>query len=73
MTKLTIKDEKKFTSKAKKVFLAGFDGYKIDDPHSDETNQFFEILKKIYNKKLLVSLTPTKYNIETKSINSLKI
>ena len=34
------------SGKANRVFLAGFDGYEIDDPHNDETNQIFKILKK---------------------------
>ena len=61
------------SGKADRVFLAGFDGYKIDDPHNDETNQIFEILRKKYNQNFLVSLTPTKYNIKYKSINSFKL
>jgi 4-hydroxy 2-oxovalerate aldolase len=61
------------SGKANRVFLAGFDGYEIDDPHNDETNQIFKILKKKYSKNFLVSLTPTKYNIKFKSINSLKL
>ena len=61
------------SGKAEQVFLAGFDGFKVDDPHNDETNQIIEILKKSYNKFLLTSLTPTKYNIKYKSINSLKL
>jgi|MDTC01.3.fsa_nt_gb 4-hydroxy 2-oxovalerate aldolase len=59
------------SGKANRVFLAGFDGYKLDDPHSDETNQLLGILKKKCRKNFLVSLTPTKYNIKFKSINSL--
>ena len=61
------------SGKADRVFLAGFDGSKIDDPHNDETNQIFEILRKKYNQNFLVSLTPTKYNIKYKSINSFKL
>lgn len=61
------------SGKANQAFLAGFDGYKIADPHNDETNQIFEILKKKYSKKFLLSLTPTKYNLEYKSVNSLKL
>ena len=36
------------SGKANQAFLAGFDGYKIADPHNDETNQIFEILKTGY-------------------------
>ena len=60
------------SGKANRVFLAGFDGYKLDDPHNDETNQLLGILKKKCRKNFLVSLTPTKYNIKFKSINSLR-
>ena len=59
------------SGKANRVFLAGFDGYKLDDPQSDETNQLLGILKKKCRKNFLVSLTPTKYNIKFKSIDSL--
>ena len=51
------------SGKAKQIFLAGFDGYKADDPYNDETNQFFNIIKKKYGSSLLTSLTPTKYDI----------
>tara|TARA_B100001123_G_scaffold399362_1_gene484288 strand:- start:655 stop:2259 length:1605 start_codon:yes stop_codon:yes gene_type:complete len=51
------------SGKAKQIFLAGFDGYKVDDPYSDETNHFFNIIKKKYGSNLLISLTPTKYDI----------
>ena len=61
------------SGKANQVFLAGFDGYKIADPHNDETNQIFEILKKKYRKNFLLSLTRTKYSLEYKSVNSLKL
>jgi len=61
------------SGKANQVFLAGLDGYKIDDPHNDETNQIFEIFKKKYGKNFLISLTPTKYNIEYKSVNFPKL
>jgi 4-hydroxy 2-oxovalerate aldolase len=61
------------SGKASHIFLAGFDGYKVDDPHNDETNQIFEILNKKYNKDFLISLTPTKYSLKYKPINSLKL
>ena len=61
------------SGKADRVFLAGFDGYEVDDPHNDETNQIFQSLRNKYDQNLLVSLTPTKYNIKYKSINSFKL
>jgi 4-hydroxy 2-oxovalerate aldolase len=60
------------SGKASHIFLAGFDGYKIDDPRNDETNQIFKILNKKYSKNFLISLTPTKYKLKYKTINSLK-
>ena len=61
------------SGKVNQILLAGFDGYKTDDPHSDETNQFFKILKKKYKENTLTSLTPTKYNIKHRLINTLKL
>jgi 4-hydroxy 2-oxovalerate aldolase len=60
------------SGKASHIFLAGFDGYKVDDPHNDETNQIFKILNKKYGKNILISLTQTKYSLKYKPINSLK-
>ena len=61
------------SGKAKKIFLAGFDGYKIDDPHNDETNQTLQIFKKKYKNIILTSLTSTKYNISFKPTNSVNL
>ena len=54
------------SGKTKQIFLAGFDGYEIDDPRNDETNDILKIIKKKYKKNLIVSLTPTKYNLDYK-------
>ena len=34
----------------KKVFLAGFDGFDLDDPFKDETQTYINKLKRITNK-----------------------
>ena len=45
----------------KKVFLAGFDGFDLDDPFKDETQTYINKLKRITNKLKIISLTKTKY------------
>ena len=41
---------------AKKVYFAGFDGFKNTDPNKDNTSQILESLEKVFKRKLL-SLT----------------
>ena len=60
------------SGKANKIFFAGFDGYKVDDPHNDETNEILKLIKKKYKNRIFLSLTPTKYNLKYKPINSVK-
>ena len=50
--------------KYKKDFLAGFDGYKKDDPYSDKTQEILNIFKKQFKYKFLYSLTKTNYIIK---------
>ncbi len=51
------------SAKAKKIYLAGFDGFKNDDPFSDETNFYLKRFIKKQKKINLITLTKTKYNI----------
>ncbi len=54
---------------AKKIFLAGFDGYNSDDSRNDEINELFFQFKKSYPKSEVIAITPTKYtNIFSKSV-----
>ncbi len=56
------------SGKAKKIILAGFDGYNADDPRSKEMDQLLKIYKEKSNTLPLTSITPTCYNISVKSI-----
>ena len=51
------------SAKAKKIYLAGFDGYKNDDPFTDETNYYLKKFLKKNTKINLKTLTKSKYNI----------
>ncbi len=51
------------SAKAKKIYLAGFDGYKNDDPFSDETNHYLKKFLQTYGKLSLITITKSKYKI----------
>lgn len=54
---------------AKRIFLAGFDGYNSEDSRNDEVNELLYQFRKSYPKSQLIALTPTKYkNIISKSV-----
>ena len=53
------------SAKAKKIYLAGFDGYKNDDPFTDETDYYLKKFLKSHTKINLKTLTKTKYNIQS--------
>ena len=53
------------STKAKKIYLAGFDSYKNDDPFSDETNHYLKKVLKTHSKYSLKTLTRSKYNSNT--------
>ncbi|KGG12031.1 MULTISPECIES: aldolase catalytic domain-containing protein [Prochlorococcus] len=46
---------------AKKIYLAGFDGYASGDTRNDEINQLLEVYKKYQPKVELIAITPSKY------------
>ena len=48
----------------KKIFLAGFDGYKNNFALQEEMNNYLLILKKEFNNIKISSLTPTNYRIK---------
>ena len=58
--------------KAKNLFLVGFDGYEIltqtEQVLFNETETIFNVFK---SEKDIISLTPTKYNIEQSSVYAL--
>ena len=59
------------SGKAKKILLAGFDGYNADDPRRKEMDQLLKTYNRKKNSISLISITPTKYDIDMKSIFGL--
>ena len=59
------------SGESNKVLLAGFDGYSSDDPRAIEVDTLLHDYQKIKTIPKIVSLTPTRYNLETQSIYSL--
>ncbi len=55
---------------AKKVYFAGFDGFKNTDPNKDNTSQILESFRKKFFKRKLLSLTPTNYHSSLKFIRN---
>ena len=48
----------------KKIYLAGFDGFKKDDPYTDTTQKMINILIKKSNINDIKSLTKTDYKLK---------
>ena len=44
----------------KKVYIAGFDGFDLDDPFHDETQEYIFVIKKMFPNFKIISLTDTK-------------
>ena len=55
------------SGKASKVFMAGFDGYAASDKRNEENNRIIELFLKSTNMNL-ISITPTNYNLNKKSV-----
>jgi len=60
------------SGKASEVLLAGFDGYTLDDSRRGEVDDIFDAYKVNPNAINLTSITPTKYDIATKSIYGME-
>jgi 4-hydroxy 2-oxovalerate aldolase len=56
------------SGKAKKILLAGFDGFNKDDPRRKEIDNVFNLYKQSNNSIDFFSITETCYEIPTKSI-----
>ena len=59
------------SGKPRNIFLAGFDGYSLDDSRTKEVNNIFTNFCNKLKEINLFSITPTKYNLQTKSIYAL--
>lgn len=54
---------------AENIYLVGFDGFEKEDERTNEMRETIDLYHQ-YSEKKFISLTPTNYNIETKSIFS---
>jgi 4-hydroxy 2-oxovalerate aldolase len=59
------------SGKAKKILLAGFDGYGADDPRRKEIDNIFKLYSSAQQSIPFVSITPTRYEIPIQSIYGL--
>ena len=57
--------------KAPRVYLAGFDGYILDDPRTREINNLFSIFQKKDDVPEIISITNTRYKVKTVSVYSM--
>ncbi len=51
------------SGKANRIFLAGFDGFKNDDPASDETSYYINRITSKFKKVFLKTITKSKLNL----------
>lgn len=56
------------SGKARRILLAGFDGYSADDPRTLEVNQLLEAYQRVPGAPELVAITPTRYQVPRSSI-----
>ena len=56
------------SGRAKKIYLAGFDGYDADDPKRREMDELFLLYQSLQRKAEIISVTPTKYKVKSRSI-----
>ena len=61
------------TAGAKRVLLAGFDGYEASDPKQDEMIGLLQLCKRNMESIPLVAVTPSSYPIEQSSIYSSQV
>ncbi len=55
---------------AKKIYIAGFDGYDANDPKRREMDELLLLYQSLKKKVDLVSITPTKYKVKSISVYS---
>ena len=59
------------SGKAKRILLAGFDGYGADDPRSIEMDNLFRLYMGASKALELLAIIPTKYKIPTTSVYAM--
>ena len=61
------------SAKAKRIFLAGFDGYGKNDPRQEEMEKMIELYKRCENSLELTAITPSSYSVEQSSVYNLSL
>ncbi|HOX31137.1 MAG TPA: aldolase catalytic domain-containing protein [Spirochaetales bacterium] len=56
------------SGEARRIFLAGFDGYPAGDPRNDEMNELLSCYSESERHREIIALTPTTYAIKKMSI-----
>lgn len=56
------------SGKAKRILMAGFDGYPGEDPRNADTNKLFRQYQDTQSSTPLLCLTPTRYDISCQSV-----
>lgn len=56
---------------AENILMAGFDGYGADDPRNAEMNKLLNLYSSNTNSLELISITPTRYELKSKSVYGL--
>jgi 4-hydroxy 2-oxovalerate aldolase len=59
------------SGKARRILLAGFDGYGADDPRTMEMEKLLEAYRLSQSGIELISITPTRYNLEIHSVYAM--
>jgi len=59
------------TGKARRILMAGFDGYPGEDPRNQDTNRLLKQYQETSGAIPLLCTTPTRYDINTQSIYGL--
>lgn len=59
------------SGRAKQILMAGFDGYGADDPRTREIQSLLDLYRREPLALPLLAITPTRYNLPTKSIYAL--
>jgi 4-hydroxy 2-oxovalerate aldolase len=58
---------------AESILMAGFDGYGADDPRNAEMNQLLKLYASSSESLELISITPTRYELKSKSVYGLTV
>lgn len=57
--------------KAKRIILAGFDGYESGDPRNEEMNQVVKKFQRVSGAPELIAITPSRYDVKKISVYGL--